>query len=162
MLVSKLEQSKERYMKVFLGADHAGFDLKQKVMAHLVKAGYDVEDEGDRQLDPADDYPQFAYTVTTKVLGDENNNVRGILLCGSGQGMCIAANRVRGIRAALCWSEDIARETRNDNDSNVLCIPARVLSEEDALRIVDIWLETPFSGAARHARRIHEIEELYG
>jgi ribose 5-phosphate isomerase B len=76
--------------------------------------------------------------------------------------MCIAANRVRGIRAALCWTEDIARETRNDNDSNVLCIPARTLTEEEALRIIDVWLDTPFSGATRHQRRINEIEELYG
>jgi ribose 5-phosphate isomerase B len=149
-------------MNVYVGADHAGFYLKQKVMAHLSKTGYDVEDEGDRQLDPADDYPQFAYMVTTKVLGDESNEARGILLCGSGQGMCIAANRVRGIRASLCWNEAIARETRNDNDSNVLCLPVRSLTDEEALKIIDTWLETSFSDAPRHARRIHEIEELYG
>lgn len=149
-------------MQVFVGADHAGFQLKAAIMAHLSKRGIRVEDEGDKQLDPADDYPQFAYTVTTKVLGSEDEDPRGILLCGSGQGMCIAANRVRGIRAALCWSEDIAHETRTDNDSNILCIPARVLSEEEALRIIDVWLDTPFSGAARHQRRINEIEELYG
>lgn len=149
-------------MQVFVGADHAGFQLKAAVMAHLSKRGIEVEDEGDRQLDPADDYPQFAYAVATKVLGSEDNDPRGILLCGSGQGMCIAANRVRGIRAALCWSEDIARETRNDNDSNVLCVPARVLSEEEALRIIGVWLDTPFSGATRHVRRIKEVEELYG
>ncbi len=149
-------------MKVFVGADHAGFNLKSVVMAHLSKRHIDVEDDGDKQLDPADDYPQFAYMVATKVLGSEDDDPRGILLCGSGQGMCIAANRVRGIRAALCWSEDIARETRGDNDSNVLCIPARTLSEEEALKIIDVWLDTPFSGAARHVRRINEIEELYG
>jgi ribose 5-phosphate isomerase B len=149
-------------MRVFVGADHAGFDLKSAVMAHLSKRAIEVEDDGDRELDPNDDYPQFAYMVATKVLGSEDDDPRGILLCGSGQGMCIAANRVRGIRASLCWSEDIARETRNDNDSNVLCIPARTLSEEDALKIIDVWLDTPFSGAARHVRRIHEIEELYG
>jgi len=149
-------------MRVYLGADHAGFQLKSAVMAHLAKLGYEVEDEGDRELDPNDDYPHFAYTVATKILGDESNDARGILLCGSGQGMCIAANRVRGIRAALCWNEDIARETRNDNDSNVLCVPARMLTEHEALNIIDTWLKTPFSGAARHVRRIHEIEELYG
>ena len=149
-------------MKVFVGADHAGFNLKNAVMAHLSKRNIDVEDEGDQQLDPNDDYPQFAYTVATKVLGSEDDDPRGILLCGSGQGMCIAANRVRGIRAALCWSEDIARETRNDNDSNILCIPARTLTEEEALNIIDVWLDTQFSGAARHVRRINEIEELYG
>jgi ribose 5-phosphate isomerase B len=149
-------------MRVFVGADHAGFQLKAIVVAHLSKMGHDVEDDGDRQLDPADDYPQFAYMVTTKVLGDEDNDARGILICGSGQGMCIAANRVRGIRAALCWSEDIARETRNDNDSNVLCVPARIISEGKALHIIDVWLQTPFSGAPRHVRRIKEIEEIYG
>ena len=149
-------------MKVFVGADHAGFQLKGAVMAHLSKRGVDVEDDGDKQLDPADDYPQFAFAVATKVLGSEDDDPRGILLCGSGQGMCIAANRIRGIRAALCWDEDIARETRNDNDSNILCIPARALSEADALNIIDVWLDTPFSGAARHARRIREIEEVYG
>lgn len=149
-------------MQVFIGADHAGFQLKSAVMAHLSKRGVHVEDDGDRELDPNDDYPQFAYTVATKVLGSEDDDPRGILLCGSGQGMCIAANRVRGIRAALCWAEDIARETRNDNDSNVLCVPARSLTEDEALRIIDVWLDTPFSGAARHQRRINEIEELYG
>ncbi|HKX23760.1 MAG TPA: RpiB/LacA/LacB family sugar-phosphate isomerase, partial [Candidatus Saccharimonadales bacterium] len=91
-----------------------------------------------------------------------DEDARGILLCGSGQGMCIAANRVRGIRASLCWSEDIARETRNDNNSNVLCVPARVLTEDEALKIIDVWLDTEFSGATRHQRRINEIEELYG
>ena len=149
-------------MQVFIGADHAGFQLKSVVMAHLSKRGVNVEDDGDRELDPVDDYPQFAYMVTTKVLGSEDDDPRGILLCGSGQGMCIAANRVRGIRAALCWNEDIARETRNDNDSNVLCIPARSLTEDEALHIIDVWLDTPFSGAVRHQRRINEIEELYG
>lgn len=149
-------------MKVFVGADHAGFRLKGTVVAHLSKMGYDTEDDGDMQLDPVDDYPQFAYTVTTKVLGSEEDDARGILLCGSGQGMAIAANRVRGIRAALCWNEEVARETRNDNDTNVLSLPVRFLSEEEILRIIDTWLQTPFSGAERHVRRIREIEELYG
>jgi ribose 5-phosphate isomerase B len=149
-------------MKIYLGADHAGFQLKAAVLAHVSKLEYDVEDEGDRELKPDDDYPQFAFSVATKVLGDEDPDARGILLCGSGQGMAIAANRVRGIRAALCWNTDIARETRNDNDSNVLCVPARELSEADALDIIDTWLKTEFSGAPRHVRRIHEIEELYG
>lgn len=148
-------------MNVYLGSDHAGFYLKETVFAHLSKLGYDVEDVGDKTLDPADDYPQFAFAVTTKVLGD-TADAKGILLCGSGQGMCMAANRVRGIRAAVVWDKTVARETRNDNDSNVLCVPARLLDEADALAIIDTWLETPFSGAARHARRIKEIEELYG
>ncbi len=149
-------------MKVYLASDHAGFHLKAKVMAHLSKAGFDVEDEGDKTLDPADDYPQFAFAAATKVLGSEDDEARAILLCGSGEGMCIAANRVRGIRAALCWNEDVAHETRNDNDSNVLCLPVRFLTEDQIFGIVDVWLKTPFSKAERHIRRIHEIEDLYG
>ncbi|HWZ65488.1 MAG TPA: RpiB/LacA/LacB family sugar-phosphate isomerase [Patescibacteria group bacterium] len=149
-------------MKIYLGSDHAGFYLKEKIFAHLVRAGYDVEDEGDKVLDPADDYPQFAYTVTTKILGSEDDDARGILLCGGGQGMCIAANRVRGIRAVVVWDEHEAKMARNDNDSNVLCLPARSLEDKQLIDIVDVWLKTPFSKAARHARRIREIEDIYG
>lgn len=149
-------------MKVYLGSDHAGFDFKEKLFAHLSKLGYDVEDVGNKVLDPQDDYPQFAYAATMKLMGADSSDSRAILICGSGQGMCIAANRVRGIRASLCWDEHGAKETREDNDSNVLCLPSRVLSVEQALAITDTWLKTPFSGAARHKRRIQEIEELYG
>ncbi len=149
-------------MKIYLGADHAGFYLKEKIFAHLSKLEYDVEDDGNKTLDPSDDYPQFAFAVATKVLGSEDPDARGILLCGSGQGICMAANRIRGIRAALVWNESVARETRNDNDSNVLCIPARFLKEEEALTIIDVWLQTPFSRAERHVRRLREIEEVYG
>lgn len=149
-------------MKIFLGSDHAGFYLKQKVFAYLSKRKYDVEDEGNKQLDPYDDYPQFAFAVATQVLGSTDEDPRGILLCGSGQGICIAANRVRGIRASVCWNEEVARETRNDNDSNVLCIPARFIEEDQVLRIIDIWLDTEFSGAERHVRRLREVEDIYG
>jgi ribose 5-phosphate isomerase B len=124
-----------------------------------------VEDAGNRQLDPDDDYPQFAYQATTKLLGSEEGDARAILICGSGQGMCIAANRVRGIRASVIWDVEGAKETREDNDSNVLCVPARTLEkqgDEAIFAIVDAWLDTPFSGAPRHLRRIKEIEELYG
>lgn len=149
-------------MTVYIASDHAGFFLKEKVEAHLAKNGYKVEDVGNKVLDPADDYPQFAYSAATKVLGSDDPDAKAILLCGSGQGMCIAANRVRGIRASLCWDQDSARETRNDNDSNVLCVPARSLTEEQAFGIIDTWLKTPFSKAERHVRRLREIEELYG
>ena len=151
-------------MKIFLGSDHAGYHLKEQLEAHLVKAGYDVEDVGNKVLDPADDYPQFAFAAATKVLGSTEKDPRAILLCGGGQGMCIAANRIRGIRAVVIWDEQEARMSRNDNDSNVLCLPARVLedSPEKAFDIVDTWLRTPFSGAERHARRLREIEEVYG
>ena len=149
-------------MKIYLGADHAGFELKEKLFAHLSKMQHDVEDVGDKVLDPQDDYPQFAYQTVTKLLGSEDKDAKAVLICGSGQGMCIAANRVHGIRASLCWNVETAKETREDNDSNVLCVPARFMKEVEVMEMVDVWLETPFSEAPRHARRIREIEELYG
>jgi ribose 5-phosphate isomerase B len=149
-------------MKIYIASDHAGFDAKEKLFAHLSKLKYDVEDVGNNVLDPSDDYPQFAYAATAKLLGDDDQEAKAILLCGSGQGMCIAANRVRGIRASLCWDAKSAAETREDNDSNVLCLPARVLDEESLNAVTETWLKTPFSNAPRHLRRIKEIEELYG
>jgi ribose 5-phosphate isomerase B len=147
-------------MKIYIAADHAGFELKGKLLSYLAKKGYDVEDVGDTELNPTDDYPQFAYQAVMKVLGEDDG--RGILVCGSGQGMCIAANRVAGIRASLCWNEEVAQETREDNDSNMLCLPSRMISEDAALKIAETWLQTPFSKATRHVRRLREIEELFG
>jgi ribose 5-phosphate isomerase B len=147
-------------MKVFLGADHAGFELKNRIKEHLAHRGFDVEDVGAHELKPDDDYPPIAFEVTTKVLGEDDG--RGILVCGSGEGVAIAANRVRGIRAALVWSQQQARETRHDNDSNVLCIASRLSDPETVMSIVDNWIEEKFSGEERHKRRIHQIEELYG
>jgi ribose 5-phosphate isomerase B len=151
-------------MKIFIGADHGGYYLKEKIEAHLVKAGHDVEDVGDKVLDPNDDYPQFAFAAATKVLGSEDKDPRAILICKGGQGVAIAANRIRGIRAVVIDDAEEAKMARNDNDSNVLCLPARTLEENEALTydIVDIWLKTPFSGAERHVRRLREIEEIYG
>lgn len=151
-------------MKIYLGSDHAGFHLKEKVFAHLSNAGYDVQDVGNKVLDPKDDYPQFAFAAATKVLGDTDPDARAILLCGGGQGMAIAANRIHGIRAVVVWDEHEAKMSRTDNNANILALPARTLEDdpEETLRIVDVWLKTPFSTEERHARRLHEIEELYG
>src|ERR1700740_2820106 len=118
-------------MKIYLGSDHNGFDLKGKVFAYLAKRDLDVEDVGDKELDPNDDFPQFAQIAALKVIGDEDPDARAILICGGGQGMAMAANRFRGIRASVIWDAEEARMTRNDNDSNVLCLPARVLERED-------------------------------
>ena len=147
-------------MKVYLGADHAGFEVKNKIREHLAHNGYDVEDIGPHTLDPDDDYPKYSFELTTKVLGEDGS--RGILVCGSGQGVCMAANKVRGIRAALVWSQEMARETRRDNDSNVLCLASRFTDEATAIGIVENWLEEDFSGEERHTRRIKQLEELYG
>lgn len=150
-------------MKIYLGSDHAGFDLKEDVFAYLVKRGVDVQDVGDTHLDPNDDFPQFAQIAALKVIGDEDPDVRAILICGGGQGMAMAANRFRGIRASVIWDAEEARMTRNDNDCNVLCLPARVLQREDPQvwqDILDTWLHTPFSGAARYKRRNAELDDL--
>lgn len=149
-------------MKIFLGSDHGGFKLKEELFAYLVKKGYDVEDVGAKTLDPDDDYPQFAYLATTKVLGSEDPDPRAILVCTGGQGMAMAANRIKGIRASLVWDKEEAKWTRADNDANVLSLPARILEADEANEIVETWLNTPFSGAPRHKRRIAELDDLYG
>lgn len=151
-------------MIIYLGSDHGGFYLKEKVEAHLAKAGYTFEDVGNKVLDTADDYPQFAFAAATKVLGSTDEDPRAILICKGGQGMAIAANRIRGIRAVVLADLEEAKMSRNDNDANVLCLPSRVLDEDEskAFAIVDTWLTTPFSKAERHARRLREIEEVYG
>jgi ribose 5-phosphate isomerase B len=149
-------------MNVYLGADHRGFALKEKVFAYLAKQGYNVVDVGDSELDPEDDFPQFAQMAALKVLGDDTDGGRAILLCGGGQGMCMAANRFRGIRASVVWDAYEAKMTRNDNDSNVLCLPARVLENDENLwkDIVDTWLKTPFAAASRYKRRNAQLDEL--
>jgi ribose 5-phosphate isomerase B len=149
-------------MKIYLGADHQGFAMKEKVFAYLAKRGYSVEDVGDKELDPNDDFPQFAQLAALKVLGDEDPDPRAILLCGGGQGMCMAANRFRGIRASLIWDAYEAKMTRNDNDSNILCLPSRVLQDQDEKwqDIIDTWLATPFATAERYKRRNAQIDEI--
>jgi ribose 5-phosphate isomerase B len=147
-------------MKIYLGADHNGFDMKARLGEFLRRAGYEVFDEGDKRLDPVDDYPQFAARTVAAIKASDDSDPRGILICGSGQGMCIAANRYRGIRASLCWDEAEARAARNDDDSNVLCLPARSIRINQAEAITKTWLDTAFAGAPRFVRRIKEIDSL--
>lgn len=149
-------------MKIYLGADHQGFAMKNEVFAYLSKRGYDVEDVGDRDLDPNDDFPEFAQLAALKVIGDIDNDPRAILICGGGQGMCMAANRFRGIRASVIWDTYEAKMTRNDNDSNVLCLPSRVLAsdEKEWQDIIDTWVATPFAAAPRYKRRNAQIDEI--
>lgn len=147
-------------MQIFVGADHQGFQLKSRLVTLLKRHGYEVADEGDEKLDPNDDFPVFAGRVVGAVLASNDNDARGILVCGSGQGMCMAANRFKGIRACLAYDRESARSSRNDDDSNVLCLPASVLKTEDAGSIVQTWLDTPFAAAPRYVRRIKELDEL--
>lgn len=147
-------------MKIYIGADHNGFDYKQRLIELLVKTGHEVVDEGDQALNLDDDYPQFAGRVVNAVLADANTDSKGILICGSGQGMCIAANRFKGIRASLCWSVDEAQAARNDDNSNVLCLSSRFTSLEDAEKIINAWLNTAFASAPRFIRRLTELDKL--
>lgn len=149
-------------MKIYLGSDHQGFHLKEAIFAWLSNKDYDIEDIGDKAPDPNDDYPQFAQMASIKVLGSEDDDTRAILICGGGQGMAMAANRFKGIRAAVVWDEYEAKMTRLDNDSNVLSLPARVLDGDinNVKNIVTTWLETKFTGAARHVRRNQELDDF--
>jgi ribose 5-phosphate isomerase B len=147
-------------MKIFMGADHNGFVLKAALTKQLRRAGYDVVDEGDAQLAPDDDFPQFAEATVRALLASNDPQARAILICGSGQGMCMAANRFKGIRASLVWDVAEARASRSDDDSNVLCLPARVLHEREATSIAEAWLAAPFAGAVRFKRRIAELDGL--
>lgn len=149
-------------MKIYLGADHQGFAMKEAVFAYLQKRGTDVEDISGHELHPDDDFPDFAQAAAHKVLADPVHDSRAILICGGGQGMSMAANRFRGIRASVIWDAYEAKMTRNDNDSNVLCLPSRVLAGDEAewKDIIDTWLTTPFADAARYKRRNAQIDEV--
>lgn len=147
-------------MKIFVGADHNGFEMKQVLIEALVRSGHQVIDQGDKKLNPDDDFPQFAERVVRAMQADAGPDTKGVLICGSGQGMCIAANRFKGIRASLIWNVHEAHAARNDDDSNILCLPARSISSEEAIRIAEAWLATPFAGAARFKRRISELDKL--
>ena len=149
-------------MKIYLGADHQGFAMKAAVLTYLKDRKYDAEDVGDDELDPNDDFPEFAHAAAHKVLSDPSHEARAILICGGGQGMAMAANRFRGIRASVIWDAYEAKMTRNDNDSNVLCLPSRILADNEAVwkDIIDTWLTTPFAAAPRYKRRNAQIDEV--
>lgn len=145
---------------IYIGADHNGYGLKKNVKDYLARAGYSVQDVGDELYNPEDDFPIFAAKLCSAVLASDEPSPRGILICGSGQGMCIAANRYKGIRASLCWDRGSARDARNDDDANVLCLPAKNLDPKEANVIIETWLNTPFANAPRFIRRLKEIDEL--
>jgi ribose 5-phosphate isomerase B len=142
-------------MKIAIGSDHAGYRYKEMLTSHLTAKGHAVEDFGTHSDAPAD-YPAFIRPVAQAVARGEFD--RGIVLGGSGNGEAIVANRVRGVRCSLCWNVESARLARAHNDANVLSLGQRMLTEEEARAIVDVWLATPFEGG-RHRRRIEMIDE---
>jgi ribose 5-phosphate isomerase B len=140
-------------MKIAIGSDHRGFEVKRRLAAVLAGLGHEVLDLGPQGRDSVD-YPDYAFQVALAV--SEGRAERGILVCGTGIGMCIAANKVRGVRAAPCHDSITAEMSRRHNDANVLCLSADLLGEELIERMVRIWLETPFE-SGRHARRVEKI-----
>jgi ribose 5-phosphate isomerase B len=142
-------------VRVYLGSDHAGFELKATLVAWLKEAGHEPVDCGPGSYDPQDDYPAYVMRAAQGVTDDPGS--LGIVIGGSGNGEQIAANKVPGIRAALAWTANTAQLARQHNDANVLSLGAREYSTEDAVALAKIFLETPFSGEIRHARRLAAI-----
>jgi ribose 5-phosphate isomerase B len=140
-----------------IGSDHAGFQLKERLVEELRALGYEPLDLGTHSPESAD-YPDFAHEVASKV--ERQAAHRGVLLCGTGLGMSYAANRHPGVRAAVAWSPEVARLAREHTDANVLILPARFVSEGEALEILRAWLDTEFAGG-RHSRRVEKIDQEY-
>ena len=143
-------------MRIHIAADHAGYELKEHVAEHLRAAGHDVVDHGAATFDPQDDYPSFCIAAARAVVRDQSEGLEslGVVFGGSGNGEQIAANKVVGARAALAWSEETARLARAHNDANVVAIGARMHSPDVAVELIDAFIAEPFSGDARHQRRI--------
>jgi ribose 5-phosphate isomerase B len=140
--------------RIPIGSDHAGFALKTRLVEELESLGYDPVDLGPASADSVD-YPDFAHQVAERV--ERGESERGILMCGTGLGMSYAANRHPGVRAAVSWSPEIAELSRRHNDSNILVLPARFVSEDEGVDILRTWLKTPFEGG-RHSQRVAKIE----
>jgi len=147
-------------MIVYLACDHAGFELKEKIKEFLQKGGYKVEDFGAHSYDGEDDYPDFISKAAESV--SKGPESRSIVLGGSGQGEAIVANKFRGVRATVFYggSLEVVKLSRQHNNANILSLGARFLNEEDALKAVKLWLDTPFSNEGRHKRRIEKIQKI--
>ncbi|UZJ23825.1 ribose-5-phosphate isomerase [Rhodococcus antarcticus] len=144
-------------MRVYLGADHAGFEFKARIVEHLLAAGHEPVDVGAHAYDPVDDYPAFCVEAARCTVADPGS--LGLVLGGSGNGEQIAANKVPGCRAALAWSVETATLAREHNDAQVIGIGGRLHTPEEVLAIVDAFLATPFSGEQRHQRRIDQLSD---
>ncbi|MDD5152677.1 MAG: RpiB/LacA/LacB family sugar-phosphate isomerase [Candidatus Pacebacteria bacterium] len=145
-------------MKIYIGTDHAGFELKNRLVSFLTKLGHEVKDFGAYSYEAWDDYPDFIRPVAVAVAGDKNS--RGIILGGSGQGEAMCANRIPGVRAAVYYGGpiDIAILSREHNEANILSLGVRFIEDKEAEKVVSVWLATPFGGEEKHARRIKKID----
>lgn len=143
---------------IYLGADHRGFELKELLKKRLIDEGFEITDLGNNHLDPDDDYVDFALKVAEAVKGDQEN--KGILLCGSGAGVDMVANKIDGVRSALVEDMQRAEQARQHEDANVISLPADILTGEEAFEIVKVFLTTDFSGDERHVRRLEKMSEV--
>lgn len=143
---------------VYVGADHAGFAMKESVKEHLALQGYVVEDLGAHALMPSDDYPEYAAKVAKAVKAHKGSF--GVLSCGNAEGICLAANTFQGIRAGIGYSMKAAQTLRNDDDANIICVPGRLDIVDDPLEVVDVFLSTNFSNEERHIRRLEKLEAM--
>ncbi len=146
-------------MLIYIGADHRGFNLKESLKQYLKNDGYEVVDVGNTQLVETDDYTDFAALAARKVSLDPTQS-RAILICGSGVGMDVVANKFKNVRSVLAFNSDQAMASRTDDDTNALCFASDFIEEEDAKRIVMAWLPAQFSGEERHQRRLRKIEDI--
>jgi RpiB/LacA/LacB family sugar-phosphate isomerase len=144
-------------MKIYIGADHRGFTVKKQIKKTLEAAGHEVVDVGTHQEGVDCDYPELSYAVASKIV--EEGGARGILICMTGLGHAIAANKIRGAYAAVCYNEETAALSRQHNNSNILVLGAKYLSEEKMEKIIEIWLRTEFEGG-RHERRFKQIQDI--
>lgn len=147
-------------MKVYVGSDHNGFYIRLALMSYLERAGYEVFDAGDKKLDPEDDFPLFAEQVVNSVLLSEDSDARGVLVCGSGQGMCMAANRFKGIRAALGYDRGSILAARHDDNANILCLAADTLKKDEANVLTETFLNAAFADTTRFRRRLRQLDDL--
>jgi len=143
---------------IYISSDHRGFNLKKYILNNLTKKGYEVEDLGPKELNLNDDYPDFAHIIAKKV--QENDQNKGIIICGNGVGVSITTNKFKGIRTTLSWTANHARSSRNDDDSNILALPSDYISKKQALKATITWLNTPFSNEERHLRRLQKIKDI--
>lgn len=144
-------------MKIFIGADHRGFELKEFLKEKLQENNFEIEDCGNFVYDPEDDYPDFAFKVGEKVI--ENIGSLGILICGSGAGVCFAVNKIKGIRASIIYNEEMAKRAKADDDLNVLCLASDFIFKEEALKITKVFLETEFKNETKYLRRIKKVSD---
>ncbi len=144
---------------IYLAADHGGFELKKHIKKHLTLEGFDFEDVGAHEFDANDDYPDYAIDAANKVSENPDEN-KAILMCRSGVGEAIVANKLKGVRATLSWDVKHAKMSREHNDTNVLALPADYISKEQAEQIINTWLDTKFSNEERHERRLRKILEV--